>query len=123
LRLVAIPVDRGRRRIHLSPSRAPIDAAGLRPLRNLVIALVVRTRRRAWQSRPGALLLWSTLTVIALTFAIPYLPHAGVLGFTPMPPGVVTALVAIAALYACGAERLKTGFYRLEERRIQPARA
>jgi Mg2+-importing ATPase len=81
-------------------------------LTELVIALVVRTRRPSWRSRPGTVLLWSTIAVMALTFAIPYLPHAAVLGFTPLPGGVLLALIAVAGLYVAGAEWLKVGFYR-----------
>jgi Mg2+-importing ATPase len=86
-------------------------------LTELVVALVVRTRRPSWRSRPGSLLLWSTVAVIALAFAIPFLPHAGVLGFTPLPAGIALALVMIAALYVACAEWLKRGFYRREENR------
>jgi Mg2+-importing ATPase len=81
-------------------------------LTELVIALVVRTRRPSWRSRPGTVLLWSTVAVMALTFAIPYLPHASVLGFTPLPAGVMLALITVAGLYVAGAEWLKVGFYR-----------
>ena len=81
-------------------------------LTELVIALVVRTQRPFWRSRPGNLLLWSSIGVMALTFAIPYLPYASLLGFTPLPAGVVLTLVAIATLYVVGTEVLKAGFYR-----------
>ena len=43
-------------------------------LTELVIALVVRTRRPFFRSRPGSFLLWSTLALIPLTFVIPFLP-------------------------------------------------
>jgi Mg2+-importing ATPase len=86
-------------------------------LTELLVALVVRTRRPCWRSRPGSLLLWSTLAVIGLAFAIPYLPHAGLLGFTPLPRGVVLALVAVALLYVGSTEWLKAGFYRREDAR------
>ena len=62
-------------------------------LTELVIALVVRTRRPFWRSRPGTLLLWSSVAVVLLTFAIPFLPGAQLIGFTPLPPGVMLALV------------------------------
>ena len=81
-------------------------------LTELVIALVVRTRRPFWQSRPGGVLLWSSLGVMALTFAIPYLPHASVLGFTPLPAVVMVSLAGIAALYVASTEVLKASFYR-----------
>ena len=81
-------------------------------LTELVIALVVRTRRPFWRSRPGNVLLWSSFGVMALTFAIPYLPHASLLDFTPLPAGVVLSLVGIAALYVASTEVLKGSFYR-----------
>ena len=58
------------------------------------------------------MLLWSTVGVIVLALALPYLPLAGWLGFVPLPAGVVLSLVAIAALYVGGTEILKAGFYR-----------
>ena len=81
-------------------------------LTELLIALVVRTRRPFWRSRPGGLLLWSTVSITALALAIPYLPQAGVLGFVPLPPGVVLALAGITMLYVAATEWLKGRFYR-----------
>jgi Mg2+-importing ATPase len=81
-------------------------------LTELLIALVVRTRRPFWRSRPGGLLLWSTVAMVALAVVIPYLPHAGVLGFVPLPAGVVLALAGITLLYVASTEWLKGRFYR-----------
>jgi Mg2+-importing ATPase len=81
-------------------------------LTELVIALVVRTRRPILHSRPGRLLLGTTAALVPIAFAIPYLPAAGVLGFVPLPPGVVLALVGITALYVVAAEAGKRHFYR-----------
>ena len=92
-------------------------------LTELAVALVVRTRRPCWRSRPGALLLWSTVAVGILAFVIPYLPHAGLLGFTPLPATVVLALLAIAALYVAATEWLKHAFYRREDARLADAHA
>ena len=47
-------------------------------LTELVVALVVRTRRPFFRSRPGTLLLRRRLSLIAVAFAIPYLPFAAV---------------------------------------------
>jgi Mg2+-importing ATPase len=84
-------------------------------LTELVIALVVRTRRPFWRSRPGTLLLWSSVAVVLLTFAIPFLPGAQLIGFTPLPAGVMLALTAIVALYVAGTEGLKKSFYRRQQ--------
>lgn len=81
-------------------------------LTELVIALVVRTRRPFFRSRPGSLLLVSTLVLIALTVAIPYLPLVGVLGFVPVPGTLMTALLAITVAYVSAAEVTKRWFYR-----------
>ena len=66
-------------------------------LTELVIALVVRTRRPFFRSRPGAVLLWSTVALIALTFAIPYLPFVGVFGFVRLPGLLLVTVSAITA--------------------------
>jgi P-type Mg2+ transporter len=81
-------------------------------LTELVIALVVRTRRPFYRSRPGDLLLVSTVALIMLAFAIPYLPFAGLLGFVPMPGMLAATLVAVTVLYVLAAEATKHWFYR-----------
>ncbi len=81
-------------------------------LTELVVALVVRTRRPFFRSRPGTLLLVSTAILIVATFAIPYLPFAGLFGFTPLPLSVVGALIAVTLLYILATELMKLFFYR-----------
>jgi Mg2+-importing ATPase len=80
-------------------------------LTELVIALVVRTRRPFYRSRPGSLLLWSTAALIALTLAIPFLPYSGILGFVPVPAMLLVTLLAITILYVAATEVLKKWFY------------
>ena len=81
-------------------------------LTELVIALVVRTRRPFLASRPGTLLLWSTAALVAVTLLWPYLPFVGILGFVPLPAAMVVVLVGIVVLYVISAEILKRWFYR-----------
>lgn len=80
-------------------------------LTELVIALVVRTRRPFYRSRPGKLLLGSTLVLIPLTFVIPYLPFAELIGFVHMPIAVVGAVAGITVAYVLATELLKRRFY------------
>jgi Mg2+-importing ATPase len=80
-------------------------------LTELVIALVVRTRRPFYRSRPGDALLWSTLALAVVAPAIPYLPFAPALGFAPMPAALVLAIVVITACYVVATEGLKRRFY------------
>jgi len=81
-------------------------------LTQLVIALVVRTRRPFFRSRPGRLLLRLTLAMIAITFAIPYLPGARLLGFVPVPPALLACVCGLTVLYVAATELLKRWFYR-----------
>jgi Mg2+-importing ATPase len=81
-------------------------------LTELGIAFVVRTQRPAWRSRPGRLLFLTSMAVALLAIAIPYLPHAGIIGFVPLAPGPLAVLCAITVLYVVTAEATKAHFYR-----------
>lgn len=81
-------------------------------LTELVVALVVRTRRPLFRSRPGGVLLISTLLLVPVTFAIPFMPRADVLGFVPVPAAVLVTLAVITGLYVVSAEVMKRWFYR-----------
>jgi Mg2+-importing ATPase len=83
-------------------------------LTELVIALVVRTRRPFFRSRPGTLLWTATLIVGLVTLVIPYLPFGDFLGFTPLPVWLMLALLGITALYVIAAEFAKRLFYAHE---------
>lgn len=79
-------------------------------LTELVIALVVRTPRSAFRSRPGKTLLIATLVLIPLAFVIPFLPLADAFGFVPLPWQVMAAIAAITALYVATTELAKRAF-------------
>ena len=81
-------------------------------LTELVVALVVRTRRPFFRSRPGKVLLVSTAVMIPVTFAIPYMPYVGVLGFVTVPTSLLAALAGVTALYVLATELMKKWFYR-----------
>jgi Mg2+-importing ATPase len=81
-------------------------------LTELVIALVVRTRRPFYRSRPSNLLLGSTLLLILLTLAIPYLPFVRLLGFVPIPAAITGSLCMITALYVLATEFTKATLFR-----------
>jgi Mg2+-importing ATPase len=80
-------------------------------LTELVIALVVRTRLPFFRSRPSLSLGLSTLGVISLTLALPYLPFASMLGFVPLSLPLTLALIGLTALYVLAAEATKKVFY------------
>ncbi len=84
-------------------------------LTELVIALVVRTRHFFLHSRPGKLLLISTLVFIAITLLLPYLPFVSIFGFIPLPAPVMLTMIALTILYVGATELAKKYFYsRLE---------
>ena len=77
----------------------------------LVIALVVRTRHPFFRSKPGRLLLISTLIFIAITLVLPYLPFISVFGFTPLPAPLMLAMLGLTMLYVLATELAKKYFY------------
>jgi Mg2+-importing ATPase len=80
-------------------------------LTELVIALVVRTRHLFFRSRPGTLLLVSTLIFIIITLVIPYLPFNSLFGFIPLPAPLMLAVIGLTALYVLVTEIAKNYFY------------
>jgi Mg2+-importing ATPase len=84
-------------------------------LTELVVALVMRTRRPFFRSRPGTLLLTLTVVLIVVSLAIPYLPGTSVFGFVPLPPLVLLTIVLIMLLYVGGTELQKRWFYKAVE--------
>ena len=73
----------------------------------LVIMLVLRTRRPFFRSRPGRPLLWSSVLVALITLALPYSALAGVLGMTALPFQLVMVLFALTVLYLVVNELVK----------------
>ena len=78
----------------------------------LAVAFVVRSRRPFGQSRPGAMLTWTSVGVALLCVAIPFIPGAHWLGFAPLSPIVLATLLAITLLYVTAAEITKRSFFR-----------
>ncbi|HEX2871763.1 MAG TPA: HAD-IC family P-type ATPase, partial [Polyangiaceae bacterium] len=81
-------------------------------LTQVLVALLIRTRRPFYASRPGRFLLVGTLAVAALAVVIPFLPFMSAVGFAPLPLGTLAALGAITLLYGVAVEANKLRFYR-----------
>jgi len=77
----------------------------------LVIALVVRTQRPFYQSRPGRWLLISTGVVLVIALALPYLPFSEVFGFVPLPGPLMLGMVLLTLAYVGVVEVVKKRFY------------
>jgi Mg2+-importing ATPase len=83
-------------------------------LTELAIALVVRTRRPFYRSRPGTTLWVTTAALVPLAVAIPYLPVVEILEFVPLSAGIMTTIAAVTVGYVLATEVLKRRFYRRE---------
>ena len=81
-------------------------------LTELVMVLVVRTRRPFYKSRPGTVLLVLTVGVMVLALVIPYLPKAGTFGFVPLPGTLLFIILAITVTYVVTTDLQKRWFYR-----------
>jgi hypothetical protein len=76
-------------------------------LTEVVVALVVRTQRPVLKSRPGKLLLWTSVGVAVMALAVPFIPGASVLGFVPVPVTMLLTLAVMTAASVMTAEGLK----------------
>jgi len=79
-------------------------------LTELVIVLVVRSQLPLFRSRPGRLLVLSTVAVGAFAIAIPYLPGRALFDFAPLPASILAAVLAITLAYAAASELAKRRF-------------
>lgn len=80
-------------------------------LTEVVVLLSLRSARPVFRSRPGRGLLWSSLVVVIVTVALPYIPPvAGLLGLDAVHVPVVLALIGLTALYLAANELLKRRF-------------
>ncbi len=81
-------------------------------LTELLIMLVIRTRKPFFRSRPGRYLFIGTVVVALVTLVLPYTPLNKILGFTPLGPATLGILCGITVLYIAATEVAKRGFYR-----------
>jgi Mg2+-importing ATPase len=72
----------------------------------------LRTTRPAWQSRPSPLLLTLTLAIAASGLLLPYLPAAELIGFRPLPLGLLLAMILTVLGYLAASEIAKVGLSR-----------
>jgi Mg2+-importing ATPase len=83
----------------------------------VLILLVVRTRKPFFRSKPGKYLMIAGITVTCAILILPYTPLSAPLGFVPIPLTTLLALLGILALYVTTAEAVKRLFYAAATRR------
>jgi P-type Mg2+ transporter len=81
-------------------------------LTELAVALVVRTRRPFFRSRPGTLLLTTTAGVATVAVALPSVPGVSALGFVPLTAPILASVFLIAGAYVAATELGKVRFFR-----------
>jgi Mg2+-importing ATPase len=78
----------------------------------VLIVFVLRTRLPIGRSRPSRLMMLASVAVGVLTLLLPYTPFGPLLGFVPLPAGILAAIAGIIVLYFAAAEVTKRWFYR-----------
>jgi len=91
-------------------------------LTELAIALVIRTRRPFYRSRPGTLLLVSSMAVALIALLLPYAPDTAALGFVPLPAGLIGMLLLLTTAYVAASELAKWLLVRHQPERGMQAR-
>lgn len=81
-------------------------------LTEVVVALVVRTRRVFWRSRPGTMLLLLSVAVALVACGLPYTPLGALVDLVPLPPKLLAMLWGISLAYALTVEGAKRVFHR-----------
>ena len=79
----------------------------------LAVVLVLRTRRKAWASAPGGVLWVSTVAMILIALAIPFMgPLSASIGLIPLPPGLMICALGVVAAYIAATEVTKAWYFR-----------
>jgi len=77
-----------------------------------LIVLVIRSRKPFFRSKPGKYLLITTLSIVILTFILPFTPLGKLFGFTQLSFSTMMLLIMIIAVYIASAEITKKIFYK-----------
>jgi Mg2+-importing ATPase len=88
----------------------------------VLIIFVIRSARTSWRDRPSPLLALSSIGIVAVAVALPYLPWGALFGFVPLPAPVLAVVAALTLSYLAVTEAAKQAFYRLDRlHRPRPA--
>jgi P-type Mg2+ transporter len=73
-------------------------------LTEILILLVIRTRRPFFKSKPSTWLLWASVFTFTVALLLPYLPIAYLFELSPLPLPVLLAILLVVCLYITVAE-------------------
>lgn len=86
-------------------------------LTQVLVVLVIRTRKAPWQSKPHRYMLLATACAAALAFIIPFSPIGAIFALVAVPLPMILAIIALAIGYLITAEIAKRIFYHFEATR------
>ncbi|MGZ5265624.1 MAG: magnesium-translocating P-type ATPase [Caldimonas sp.] len=78
----------------------------------VLVIFVIRTTRAAWRDRPSLALALASAAMVALAFALPWLPWGAWFGFVALPRDVAIMVVVLTLAYLAVTETAKHLFYR-----------
>lgn len=78
----------------------------------VMVMLIIRTKRPFYRSRPSISLLLSSIIVLIIAFVLPYTPIGGVMSLQPLSLFIMGILSGIVILYLVLNEIVKRIFYR-----------
>ncbi len=85
-----------------------------------LVIFVIRTRRTPfYKSKPGKLLLLSSLAIVTLALILPFSPVGALFEFVPPPPIFYLILVVFIAAYLALTEIVKKWFYKRYVHRLE----
>lgn len=78
----------------------------------VLVIFLIRTRGRAWASRPHPALAATSLAVAAVAVAIPFTPFGHWFGFVAPPAALLATIALLTAAYLSAVEIVKIWFFR-----------
>ncbi|HTT08014.1 MAG TPA: magnesium-translocating P-type ATPase [Gammaproteobacteria bacterium] len=82
----------------------------------VLVIFVIRTRVSPFKSRPSIMLTLTSLSIVLVAMALPFMPFARFLGFVAPPPLFFLVLLAMVTCYLIAVEFMKQLFYRVTSR-------
>lgn len=89
-------------------------------LTQILVIFIIRTAKPIWASRPDPVLAATSLGALAVALALALTPLGGFIGFVPLPPALLAAILGVSAVYLACAEMLKGAALRARPWRARP---
>ncbi|HEY3373693.1 MAG TPA: magnesium-translocating P-type ATPase [Candidatus Aquicultor sp.] len=80
-----------------------------------LVVFVIRTAANPLSSRPSRQLMITVLAIVIIAFLLPYTAIGPILGFAPMPPLLIAAIIVLTITYLGLVQVVKSWFYRRHE--------